>query len=47
MQINRLNQVFSFSLAALVTMAVLAGIDLQAQPKAIDQQLAQVVAPRV
>jgi hypothetical protein len=46
MQTKLFNQVFSFSLAALITVGVLAGIDYQAQPKAADQQLAQMAAPR-
>jgi len=43
MQARFFKQAFSFCLAAVMTVAVLAGIDHQAQPKAVDQQLAHVV----
>lgn len=46
MQTSRKNTLFSFSLAALITFSVLAGIDYQAQPQAAEQQLAQVAAPK-
>jgi hypothetical protein len=46
MQRSVFTQAFSFSLAALMTLAVLVGIDHQAQPQVADQQLAQVVAPK-
>jgi hypothetical protein len=46
MQAKFFNQAFSFSLAALITVAVLAGIDHQAQPKAADQQLVQLVVAK-
>jgi negative regulator of sigma E activity len=46
MQRSFFAQTLSLSLAALMTLAVLVGIDHQAQPQAADQQLAQVVAPR-
>lgn len=46
MQRPFLTQAFSFSLAALMTLVVLVGIDHQAQPQTADQQLAQVVAPK-
>jgi len=46
MQTKLFNQIFSFSLAALITVGILAGIDYQAQPEASQQQMAQVAAPK-
>ena len=46
MQTKFFNQVFSFSLAALITVGILAGIDHQAQPEATQQQMAQVATPK-
>jgi hypothetical protein len=46
MQTQLFNQVFSFSLAALITVGILAGIDYQAQPQAAQQQMAQVEAAK-
>jgi hypothetical protein len=45
MQTKLFNQVFSFSLAALITVGILAGIDYQARPGASQQQMAQVAVP--
>ncbi len=39
-------QAISFSLAALMTLAVLVAIDRQAQPDVANQQLAHLVAPK-
>jgi len=46
MQRSFFTQAFSFSLAALMTLVVLIGINHQAQPQIVDQQLAQVLGPR-
>ena len=48
MQTKLFSQFFSFSLAALMTLGVLAGIDHQAQPltQTVDPLLAQVAAPK-
>ncbi len=46
MQTAFFKQALSLSLAALMTLAVLAGIDYQAQPDAASQQLAQLLAPK-
>lgn len=46
MKTTFVKQALSLSLAALMTLAVLAGIDFQAQPEAASQQLAQVLAPK-
>jgi hypothetical protein len=46
MQRSFLTQAFSFSLAALMTLVVLIGVNHQAQPQIADQQLAQVLGPR-
>jgi hypothetical protein len=48
MQTQRFSQFFSFGLAALMTLGVLAGIDHQAQPltQTVDPLLAQVAAPK-
>ena len=46
MQTTFVKQALSLSLAALMTLAVLAGIDHQAQPEAANPLLAQVVAPK-
>jgi len=46
MQRSFLTQTFSFSLAALMTLVVLIGVNHQAQPQIADQQLAQVLGPR-
>jgi hypothetical protein len=46
MQTQRFNQVLSFSLAALITVGILAGINAQAQPDAAQQQMAQAATPK-
>ena len=46
MQSTFFKQALSFSLAALMTLAVLVGIDHQAQPDVVNQQLAHLVAPK-
>lgn len=46
MQTKLFNQVFSFSLAALITVGILAGINAQAQPDVAKQQMAQVASPK-
>ena len=47
METKLFTQVFSFSLAAVITVGILAGIDYQAQPEAAQQQMAQVATPKV